>query len=200
MELDLEDARSLGNALYPLLIEARANDKREARWGLRYPFFRAASIGTGAGNRYSAFSRDISASGIGLLHNMELPLGEVEISTTTRGGYSARIRTQIVQCRLCGEGWYMSGGQFVSPSSQEGQLLRNGLRPILLEAREDDERDDPARIRYPCFQPETSSETTGIALPPSAVTYRPVASGCSTRWNCRQPRLRSILRPGGATR
>ena len=136
--------------LYPLLIEARANDKREARWGLRYPFF-AASIGTGAGNRYSAFSRDISASGIGLLHNMELPLGEVEISTTTRGGYSARIRTQIVQCRLCGEGWYMSGGQFVSPSSQEGQLLRNGLRPILLEAREDDDATIQRGFAIPVF-------------------------------------------------
>jgi hypothetical protein len=150
---DSGDVEYLGNAIHSLLVEAQGNDKREARWGLRYPFFRNVSIRTAAGTSYSAFSRDISASGIGLLHNMELPRCEVEISTTSGRGYSLKVRVQITRCQFCSEGWYTSGGQFLSQSSHDLQVLRNSLRPVLLEAREDDDRRDPSKTRYPCFRP-----------------------------------------------
>ena len=67
------------------------NDKREDRWGIRYPFFRAVSISTDCGHQYSAFSRDISASGIGLLHNVDLPTGDVDINITSGRGYAVRM-------------------------------------------------------------------------------------------------------------
>lgn len=121
MPFELHELRSFGNALHPLLVEARANDKREDRWGIRYPFFRAVSIETDCGIRHAAFSRDISASGIGLLHSMELPVGEVEITVTGGRGYSVKVRTHISWCHSCGEGWYISGGQFISvPMIAEG--------------------------------------------------------------------------------
>jgi hypothetical protein len=114
MPFELQELRSLGNALHPLLVEARANDKRQDRWGIRYPFFRVVSIETPDGNHFTAFSRDISASGIGLLHSVELPTGDVEISITTGRGYSVKVTTRVSWCQPCGEGWYISGGQFMS--------------------------------------------------------------------------------------
>jgi hypothetical protein len=114
MPFELQELRSFGNALHPLLVEARANDKREDRWGIRYPFFRAVSIAMDCGHQYSAFSRDISASGIGLLHNVDLPTGDVDIHITSGRGYAVRVRTRISWCQSCGEGWFISGGQFVA--------------------------------------------------------------------------------------
>jgi hypothetical protein len=64
-------------------------------------------------NCYAGFSRDISAVGIGLLHNVNLVLGKAEVSISTEQGYSVRIRTQILWCTPCGEGWYISGGEFL---------------------------------------------------------------------------------------
>jgi len=122
MPFELQELRSFGNALHPLLVEARANDKREDRWGIRYPFFRSVAIATDDGSHVTAFSRDISASGIGLLHSIDLPLGDVEIRITTGRGYAVRVRTRVSWCQPCGEGWFISGGQFVSvPEVGEGQ-------------------------------------------------------------------------------
>ncbi|HVU88938.1 MAG TPA: PilZ domain-containing protein [Pirellulales bacterium] len=114
MPFELHELRSFGNALHPLLVEARANDQRDDRWGIRYPFFRAVSITGPNGEHYDAFSRDISASGIGLLHNVELPPGLVDIHISSARGYGLQVQTRIFWCQSCGEGWYISGGRFTS--------------------------------------------------------------------------------------
>ncbi|MBL9124828.1 MAG: PilZ domain-containing protein [Planctomycetaceae bacterium] len=162
MAMDTLDDRSLGNAIYPLLVEARNNDKRKARRGFRYPFFHATTIETASGNCYAAFSRDISASGIGLLHKMALPLEVVQLATTTESGQEVRIRTQIIRCEPCGDGWFVSGGHFVAETLHDSEKLRHRLRPVLREAREMDERADPTRTRYPCFRPATIILDSGI--------------------------------------
>lgn len=162
MELELLDDRSLGNAIYPLLVEARSNDKRKARRGFRYPFFHATTIENQSGNTFAAFSRDISASGIGLLHKMELPLEEVQLTTATERGNAVNVRAQIIRCEPCGEGWFVSGGNFVSPTLHDTERLRQRLRPVLREAREMDEQADPTRTRYPCFRPASIILDSGI--------------------------------------
>ncbi len=108
---------SLGKAIYQLVTEARTGLKTEPRSELRYPFFRPVSIEMDDGQKYSAFSRDISNASIGLIHNMDLNDREVEISIPSEGGYSIRVRTRIVWCQACGEGWYISGAQFVGIAS-----------------------------------------------------------------------------------
>ena len=108
-----KETRSPGRAIYQLIVEAQHNEKKDRRSEVRFAFFRPVSILTDDGHRYSAFSREISASGVGLIHNMNLPHGEVEVSISHEQGYSIRVRTQIVWCRPCGEGWYISGGRFV---------------------------------------------------------------------------------------
>jgi hypothetical protein len=63
--------------------------------------------------RYSCFSRDISATGIGLLHCMALEAGEVVLTIPNKSQGNVRIRSKIVWCRPCGEGWFLSGARFV---------------------------------------------------------------------------------------
>ncbi|REK09104.1 MAG: PilZ domain-containing protein [Planctomycetota bacterium] len=103
---------SPGKAIYQLIVEAKAALRADRRSDVRYAFFRPVSLEMDDGHRYSAFTREISETGIGLIHNMDLPEGEVEISVRSDGGYSIRVRTRIVWCRACGEGWYISGGRF----------------------------------------------------------------------------------------
>jgi hypothetical protein len=109
---DKKQARSPGKAIYQLIVEAQNTENRDRRRDVRYAFFRPVSIELDDGHRYAAFSREISASGIGLIHNMDLPEGEIEISISSEAGYSIRVRTDIMWCQSCGEGWYISGGKF----------------------------------------------------------------------------------------
>lgn len=102
-----------GMAIHELVLEAHDEGMRDRRSEVRCPFFRPVSVHAG-GNHYSAFSREISALGIGLLHNFELKLGEVEVAIPSKRGHTVRLRTRLMWCRPCGEGWYISGGVFLA--------------------------------------------------------------------------------------
>ncbi|MEX0678682.1 MAG: PilZ domain-containing protein [Pirellulales bacterium] len=114
---DNAETVSPGKAIYQLIVEAKAALKTDRRADVRYAFFRPISIEMDDGHKYSAFTREISDTGIGLIHNMDLNEGEVEITIRSDCGYSIRIRTQIVWCADCGEGWFISGGRFVGIAS-----------------------------------------------------------------------------------
>jgi len=108
---------SPGKAICQLIVEAKAALKTDRRADVRYALFRPVSIEMDDGHKYSAFTREISETGIGLIHNMDLNEGEVEIGIRSDCGYSIRVRTQIVWCAACGEGWFISGGRFVGIAS-----------------------------------------------------------------------------------
>ena len=96
-----------------LLNEARegANENRAKK---REPFFHPITLVMGEDDRHGhCFSRDISATGIGLLHYMAIEPGEVVLTIPSNSLGNARIRSEIVWCRPCGEGWYLSGARFV---------------------------------------------------------------------------------------
>lgn len=112
-----QPALSPGKAIYQLIVEAKAAQKTDRRAEVRYAFFRPVSIEMDDGHRYSAFTREISETGIGLIHNMDLNEVEVEISVRSDLGYSIRVRTEILWCHACGEGWYISGGRFAGIAS-----------------------------------------------------------------------------------
>jgi hypothetical protein len=95
--------------LHELLLQAKTDFHLDRRSEPRYPYFRPVSVQVD-GQIFSAFSRDISAFGIGLMHNMELPLKEVEI---TVAGTQQTLRARLERCESFGEGWYLSGGTFV---------------------------------------------------------------------------------------
>jgi hypothetical protein len=96
-------------------ILSEAHDGIERRDAKRSPFFRPARIGL---NRQqpclSAIVRDLSPTGIGLLHAM--PLGRDEISVAIRSKKSGEVTTlqaRLDWCESFGEGWYISGGHFL---------------------------------------------------------------------------------------
>ena len=115
-----------------LLVQAQAESQKDPRSGVRFPFFRVVSIDVD-GHCYSAFSRDVCASSIGLLHNMELPLREVDVTIPIAIDNKCKMRVRIGRCEPCGEGWYISGGKFIgiTPAAE----LDDEMLDALLAAR-----------------------------------------------------------------
>lgn len=107
--------RQIEQTVLRLLSAAREEQPLERRGEPRSPFFRPISVLLDGPQRrqYSAFSREISQSGIGLLHNMPLDASEMTLAILGPVGEVCRFRAQVVWCRPCGEGWYLSGARFL---------------------------------------------------------------------------------------
>lgn len=102
-----------GMGIHELVVEAHQEVRKDRRAETRYPFFRQIGLMIPGQTPTRAFTREISSVGVGLLHDVALVPGEVELSIPSKKGYSIHIRTKILWCQPCGEGWYISGGQFV---------------------------------------------------------------------------------------
>jgi hypothetical protein len=107
--------QQIGQAVMRLLDEARAEEKLDRRAEPRHPFFRPVSIQLASKpeSRFSAFARELSRTGIGLLHNIPLPVGEAQLTVASTRGAALRATVEVVWCRPCGEGWFLSGCRFV---------------------------------------------------------------------------------------
>ncbi len=106
---------NLEETVSELLADAReaAEEQRKEK---RQPFFGPAVVvveESGERRSYSCFCRDISPSGIGLLHNMELKTGEIVVKVVRKSGTEVRFRSVLLWCRPCGEGWFISGARFL---------------------------------------------------------------------------------------
>lgn len=112
MTTAIESTASLGATMYELFHDARDAFETETRLEMRYSFLRVVTLRVGD-QVHSAFSREISRTGIGLLHNCELPLNEVEVAIPTDRGADAHIHVQLHWQKPVGQGWYISGGEFV---------------------------------------------------------------------------------------
>lgn len=102
----------MATATSQLLLEeliriAESDFHNERRAETRMPFFRPVSIEVD-GYRFPGFLREISLTSVGLSHQLELPLKEVEVTVT---GQDEGFRVQLTRCQPCGEGWYLSGGR-----------------------------------------------------------------------------------------
>jgi hypothetical protein len=102
-----------------LFIAAGNSAKRDRRSEVRFSFFRPVSIRLHDGPCVSAFSRDISSSAIGLLHDRPLPIGEVELSIASATG-TVRVLAHITRCEFCGGDWHISAAEFAgSPIAED---------------------------------------------------------------------------------
>ena len=89
-----------------------ANDER--RNNGRYPYFQPVMIQLkDSPELYSAFTRDVSLTGIGLLHWMPIQPQTITVMGKLTDGMDVRIGVRVVWCVPCGEGWYISGGRFL---------------------------------------------------------------------------------------
>ncbi len=96
-----------------LINYAQKNEKRHRLRGGRHAFFRSVSLRTSDGRPHAAFSREISRFGVGLLHDIKLVPGEVECRISCPDGPPTIVPLNIIWCEPCGDGWYISGGEFV---------------------------------------------------------------------------------------
>jgi hypothetical protein len=108
-----DDILDLLDAMDYLFSEAKAGEERRAE--LRQPFFRPVTLqlADDPSRKFSAFSRDLSPMGIGLLHDMPLEPTMTIVTIPLERDQPLRLRALIKWCRPCGQGWYLSGGQFV---------------------------------------------------------------------------------------
>jgi hypothetical protein len=117
-EWHLSGGRFLGSPVRQAtaLLSAVVEAAYRRRVQQRHPFFRPITItmGAGKGQRVSAFSRDISARGIGLLHSAPLNTGRAILSIPSSSVHQLDISTEIRWCDPVGQGWYLSGGRFAT--------------------------------------------------------------------------------------
>jgi hypothetical protein len=87
----------------------------ERRSKVRYPFFCPATLRFehGRPNSFSVFTRDLSRSGVGLLHGMELPRQTARLTISPDSAEAVELCVEIAWCRPCGDGWFISGGLFL---------------------------------------------------------------------------------------
>lgn len=78
----------------------------------RTPFFAPALV-RGPGVEFSAFVREVSPLGAGLLHFTHLEPGEVNLMFRKGSGGLLTLRIDIMWCDDWGEGWLASGGRFL---------------------------------------------------------------------------------------
>ena len=109
MPTKTKKSASSAGLMEELLLIAQEEFNSDRRSEQRFPFFRPASVQVDDHN-FSAFTREICASGMGLLHSTELPLKEVVIKIA---GRPQQLRLQIQRCESIGDGWYISGGKLV---------------------------------------------------------------------------------------
>ena len=116
------EASHVRAAIAQLIEEDSQLGACERRRESRYPYFQAVTVVSDNGNRSLAgMTRQISSSGIGLLHCG--PLGKGHVSVTLHGefGYAVTLPIEKVWCRPCGPYWFLSGGRFldlaVTPNS-----------------------------------------------------------------------------------
>ena len=113
--LFLADSHRIRAAVMRIIKEARDSADLEQRRTIRVPFFRPVQVGLDDGGppRFSAFCRDLSLYGIGLLHIMPLHCREILVRFSSRSGPPIDVRVRLDWCQDCGEGWYMSGGRLM---------------------------------------------------------------------------------------
>jgi hypothetical protein len=112
------ETAALRDKIEHLMAQARADDQMDRRGAARYPFFRPATLHSDQVELgpHQAFTRELSTSGIGLLHNVPLEPGAHSVAIHFEQGESYSFPTEILWSRPCGGGWFLSGGKFLFPA------------------------------------------------------------------------------------
>ena len=102
----------LKSKLHALIRHAKASHESEQRAEPRYPFFQPITISRGSEN-ISALSKDISLTGIGVLHSVPLPEGRLVVGIPCEFGNVLHLLGEVVWSKTFGGGWHLSGIQFI---------------------------------------------------------------------------------------
>ena len=99
-----------------LIAEDTQYDQRENRSSLRHKFIRAVDLQLReSGRDLTAFSRNLSADGIGVITNEFVPEGEMAvISIAQLGPGKVLLLGKCKWCKSYGDNWFLSGWQFIN--------------------------------------------------------------------------------------
>lgn len=106
---------STNEAIESFVHEACNDSFTNRRSETRHPFFVPVSLRDPqqGGDAIPAFSRDLSLSGLGLLHHARLEPGCFFEVTFVYRGREVQSTAEVLWCREAGEGWFMSGCRFI---------------------------------------------------------------------------------------
>lgn len=109
----------LEELIYELMALARSDDQMDRRGAARYPFFRPVMLASADAELgpHHAFTRELSTTGVGLLHSVKLTPGDITVTIVHDNGRLASLPAELLWCRPCGEGWYLSGAKFLLPDA-----------------------------------------------------------------------------------
>lgn len=102
-----------------LLSEIQRSRFSERRTEPRYAFVRPIQICFPHGPRLSAFSKDMSAQGIGVICSVAMVVGSLatlEIHSTQ--GEPLIVRSEVRWCDPYGKGWFLVGWKFIALSAR----------------------------------------------------------------------------------
>jgi hypothetical protein len=105
--------RVANELVHRLVNEAQDDVDFQRRNEVRHPFVRPVTIIGPDGTEFSALSRDISETGIGLIHQRELRPTTVSLIITRRSGEAVKVAARIRWSKPIGDQWLISGGEFI---------------------------------------------------------------------------------------
>ena len=105
-----------------LAAQDAASDRRHF---VRFPFFRPVSV-LSDGLERNAFSRDISARGLGLIHNQSLQLGPTKVFVSLAKSVVV-ADFEVCWCKEVGNGWWVSGGRLNTTWSRYFSILKAAM-------------------------------------------------------------------------
>ena len=119
------DLPSILAAVRLLTKDTRHREMRclERRCDARLPFQRPvevtplsedeAALDPSVSETITAYTRDISVSGVGLLHDQPFPSKRVRLTFELLGGDTLSLVALLTWCRYFGDFWYSSGGRLI---------------------------------------------------------------------------------------
>jgi hypothetical protein len=101
--------------LRAILASAREGEAAERRVDQRFPFFAPVTLRPAAAidRPQTAYARELSQGGIGLLHVVPYEVGQVFQITIQNEAFNWRKRCEVSWCKPAGDGWFLSGCRFV---------------------------------------------------------------------------------------
>ncbi|MCA9033860.1 MAG: PilZ domain-containing protein [Planctomycetaceae bacterium] len=108
-----------------LLYEAQRTKFTERRTESRHPFVRPVTIYVGTEPGMTAFAKDISILGIGIVSPMEFSTGsQAVLRIHSVNGTPVFLRSEARWSDAFGKGWFNVGWKFISAASPPAQAHR----------------------------------------------------------------------------
>jgi hypothetical protein len=98
-----------------ILTAAREDEGADRRVDRRFPFFAPVTLRPAAAidRPQTAYARELSQGGIGLLHYVPFEVGQVFQIAIQGEDFNWQKRCEVAWCKPAGDGWFLSGCRFI---------------------------------------------------------------------------------------